>query len=152
MPPRHLWRVSNPFSRIAKGSLGRAGETLRQPDVIKNALLERMHKTASFGENQNTKLQEFADLCADVESRVAHLPGLQCLNFPTQYSLSQRSCHHPCVESRRKRSEVFRAKCRCIPRLRCILHRNPVQDKNEERPQHSYWSQAGTCRYPSTEP
>ena len=52
------------------------------PAVITNALLERMHKTASFGENQNTKLQEFADLCADVESRVAHLPGLQCLNFP----------------------------------------------------------------------
>ena len=41
-----------------------------------------MHKTASFGKNQNTKLQEFADLCANVESRVAHLPGLQCLNFP----------------------------------------------------------------------
>ena len=82
MPPRHLWRVSNPFSRITKGSLGRAGETLRQPDVITNALLERMHKTASLGENENTKLQEFADLCADVESQVAHLPGLQCLNFP----------------------------------------------------------------------
>ncbi|KAK2552272.1 hypothetical protein P5673_026805 [Acropora cervicornis] len=63
-------------------SLGRAGETLRQPDVITNALLERMHKTASLGENENTKLQEFADLCADVESQVAHLPGLQCLNFP----------------------------------------------------------------------
>ena len=52
------------------------------PAVITNALLERMHKTASFGENENTKLQEFADLCADVESQVAHLPGLQCLNFP----------------------------------------------------------------------
>ena len=44
------------------------------PAVITNALLERMHKTASFGENENTKLQEFADLCADVESQVAHLP------------------------------------------------------------------------------
>ncbi|XP_068760329.1 uncharacterized protein [Montipora capricornis] len=52
------------------------------PAVITNALLERMHKTASFGENENTKPQDFADLCADVESQVAHLPGLQCLTFP----------------------------------------------------------------------
>ncbi|XP_068713049.1 uncharacterized protein [Montipora foliosa] len=52
------------------------------PAIITNALLERMHKTASFGENENTKPQEFADLCADVESQVAHLPGLQCLTFP----------------------------------------------------------------------
>ena len=51
--------------------------------VITNALLERMHQTASFGENENTKLQEFADLCADVDSQVAHFPGLQCLSFPS---------------------------------------------------------------------
>ena len=50
--------------------------------VITNALLDRMHTTASFHENENKKLQEFADLCAHVDSQVAYLPGLACLNFP----------------------------------------------------------------------
>lgn len=49
--------------------------------VITNALLEYMVKTASFSENENTKVQKFPDLCTDVESQVPHLPGLQCLNF-----------------------------------------------------------------------
>lgn len=49
--------------------------------VITNALLECMLKTASFSENENTKLQKFPDLCTDVESQGPHLPGLQCLNF-----------------------------------------------------------------------
>ncbi|XP_044171546.1 uncharacterized protein LOC122955876 [Acropora millepora] len=51
--------------------------------VITNALFDRMHTTASFNENENKKLQEFADLCEDVESQVAYLPGLACLNYPT---------------------------------------------------------------------
>ena len=50
--------------------------------VITNALLERMQKTAAFNESDNTKLQQFADLCADVESQMSYLPGLACLNFP----------------------------------------------------------------------
>lgn len=50
--------------------------------MITNAILARMHETAAFSDNENVKLQEFADLCADIESQIAHLPGLACLNFP----------------------------------------------------------------------
>ena len=52
------------------------------PAVITNTLLERMHETAAFSDNENLKLQEFADLCADIESQIAYLPGLAYLNFP----------------------------------------------------------------------
>ena len=50
--------------------------------VITKELLERLIKTAAFSENENAKLQEFADLCADVDSQLTYLPGLACLNFP----------------------------------------------------------------------
>ena len=52
------------------------------PASITNALLGRMHETAAFSDSENVKLQEFADLCADIESQIAYLPGLGCLNFP----------------------------------------------------------------------
>ena len=41
-----------------------------------------MDKTAAFIDGENANLQEFADLCADVESQISYLPGLTCLNFP----------------------------------------------------------------------
>ena len=50
--------------------------------AITRVLLERMNKTAAFNDGENAKLQEFADLCADVESQMSYLPGLACLNFP----------------------------------------------------------------------
>ena len=50
--------------------------------AITRVLLERMDKTAAFNDGENEKLQEFADLCADVESQMSYLPGLACLNFP----------------------------------------------------------------------
>ena len=50
--------------------------------VITKELLERLNKTAAFSENENAKLQEFADLCTDVDSQLTFLPGLACLNFP----------------------------------------------------------------------
>ncbi|XP_048576716.1 uncharacterized protein LOC116603307 [Nematostella vectensis] len=49
--------------------------------MISSSLLERLKNAARFSENQPEKLQQFADLCADVESQVAQLPGLACLNF-----------------------------------------------------------------------
>ena len=52
------------------------------PAKITNALLERLHETAGFSDGETAKLQEFADLCADIESQIAYLPGLACLNFP----------------------------------------------------------------------
>ena len=52
------------------------------PAVITNALLQRFHDSAKFTENENTKLQEFADVCADVDSQIESLPGLECFNFP----------------------------------------------------------------------
>ena len=50
--------------------------------AITRVLLERMDKTAAFIDGENAKLQEFADLCADVESQMSYLPGLACLDFP----------------------------------------------------------------------
>ena len=50
--------------------------------TITKALVERMHALAAFRESENDKLQEFADLCADVTSQISCLPGLACLNFP----------------------------------------------------------------------
>ena len=50
--------------------------------AITRVLLERMDKTAAFSDGENAKLQEFADLCADVESQMSYLPGLASLDFP----------------------------------------------------------------------
>jgi hypothetical protein len=50
--------------------------------VITNALLERLHSLSNFQEKDNTKLQEFADLCVDVNSQIENLPGLACLHYP----------------------------------------------------------------------
>ena len=46
--------------------------------TITNALLERMHALAAFRESENDRdrLQEFANLCADVTSQISRLPGL----------------------------------------------------------------------------
>ena len=41
-----------------------------------------MDNTAAFNDGEIAKLQEFADLCADVESQMSYLPGLACLDFP----------------------------------------------------------------------
>ena len=51
--------------------------------VISNSLLERLRNSATFGEHDNENLQQFADLCADIESQVTYLPGLACLNYPS---------------------------------------------------------------------
>lgn len=51
--------------------------------VIANALLERLRSTATFSEHEHVKLQQFADLCADIESQVTFLPGLECLDYPS---------------------------------------------------------------------
>ena len=51
--------------------------------VISNTLLERLHNSAMFSEHDNKNLQQFADLCADIESQVTYLPGLACLNYPS---------------------------------------------------------------------
>ena len=58
--------------------------------VVTNTLLDRLKKNANFGESDNASLQKFADLCADVESQTASLPGLACLNF-CSYSLLSRT-------------------------------------------------------------
>ena len=61
--------------------------------TITNVLLERMHALTAFRESENDRLQEFADLCADVTSQISCLPGLGYLNFPMQYNRSQPSYH-----------------------------------------------------------
>ena len=44
--------------------------------------MERLHETATFRKGESTKLQLFADVCADVNSQTSVLPGLACLNYP----------------------------------------------------------------------
>ena len=75
------YRKRNPHA-LLKNLWSELERHLGNAAVITNALLDRMHTTASFNENENKKLQEFADLCEDVESQVAYLPGLACLNYP----------------------------------------------------------------------
>ena len=49
--------------------------------AITHALLERLTESARFTEKDKLKLQAFADLCADVDSQLTHLPGLNCYAF-----------------------------------------------------------------------
>ena len=48
-----------------------------------------MHALAAFRESENDRdrLQEFANLCADVTSQISRLPGLVCLSFPNAIQL-----------------------------------------------------------------
>lgn len=49
---------------------------------ITRTLLERLRGTARFEEKDKKKLQEFSDLCTDVDYQLGQLPGLACLNYP----------------------------------------------------------------------
>ena len=51
--------------------------------VISNTLLECLRNSATFSEHDNENLQQFSDLCADIESQVTYLPRLACLNYPS---------------------------------------------------------------------
>ncbi|KAK3727951.1 hypothetical protein QZH41_004895 [Actinostola sp. cb2023] len=50
--------------------------------AITNVLLERLTQAANFSEKNLPGLQAFADLCGDIDSQLAFLPGLSCLNYP----------------------------------------------------------------------
>ena len=50
--------------------------------VITNALLERLNDASNFQEKDHAKLQQFSDLCVDVNSQIENLPGLACLHYP----------------------------------------------------------------------
>ena len=64
--------------------------------VITNSLLERLREASAFGNHDNSKLQEFADLCADVNSQLANLPRLACLNYPAVRIDSEENDVIPC--------------------------------------------------------
>lgn len=51
--------------------------------VITNSLLERLQSTAKFNGRDKSKLQQFPDICMDVDDQMTNLPGLTCLNYPT---------------------------------------------------------------------
>ena len=51
--------------------------------VISNTLLERLRNSATLSAHDNENLQQFADLCTDIESQVTYLSGLACLNYPS---------------------------------------------------------------------
>ena len=71
--------------------------------IITNALLEQMHALAAFRESENDKLQEFADLCANITSQIFCLPGLACLNFPNAIQRSQLNYHRRFAGNGRKK-------------------------------------------------
>lgn len=50
--------------------------------ALTQALIERLCNAAGFSDKDNVKLQKLADLCADVDCQMTHLPGLACLNYP----------------------------------------------------------------------
>ena len=49
--------------------------------VITNSLLERLQQSAKFNARDKTKLQDFADICMDVDNQINNLPGLACVNY-----------------------------------------------------------------------
>ena len=49
--------------------------------ALTQALLERLSTAAAFGEKDRARLQELADLCADVDCQMTYLPGLAYLNY-----------------------------------------------------------------------
>ena len=58
------------------------GKRFGNAAVITNALLKKLSGAAKFNEKEREKLQMFADICADVDSRLEFLPGLAYLNYP----------------------------------------------------------------------
>ena len=50
------------------------------PATLTQALIERLCIAANFGDKDNAKLKKLADLCADVDCQLTHLPGIACLN------------------------------------------------------------------------
>ena len=78
--------------------------------MITNALLERMHETAAFSDEENVKLQAFADLCADIESQIAYLPDLACLNFPNAIQPIVRNYRSPCARDGKKKLQSIMKK------------------------------------------
>ena len=50
--------------------------------ALTQALIEQLCNAVGFSDKDNVKLQKLADLCADVDRQMTHLPGLACLNYP----------------------------------------------------------------------
>ncbi|CAB3978894.1 PREDICTED: uncharacterized protein LOC107357656 [Paramuricea clavata] len=49
--------------------------------IITNSLLQRLQQSAKFNGRDKAKLQDFADVCMDVDNQINNLPGLACLNY-----------------------------------------------------------------------
>ena len=56
------------------------GRLFGNPLALTQALIERLRTAANLSDKNNAKLQKLADLCADVDWQMTHLPGLACLN------------------------------------------------------------------------
>ena len=54
--------------------------------LIASTLMKKLLKTAKFVEKENKKLQDFADVCSELDSQLESLPGLACLNYPNAIS------------------------------------------------------------------
>ena len=54
--------------------------------LIAHTLIKKLAKAAKFTEKESKKLQEFADLCVELDSQLEFLPGLACLNYPNTIS------------------------------------------------------------------
>ena len=62
--------------------VGRTREEIWQRRCRHKCTAKKTRKTATFSENDNQSLQNFADLCADVKSQTACMLGLASLNYP----------------------------------------------------------------------
>ena len=56
------------------------GRLFGNPAALTQALIERLRTAANLSDKNNAKLKKLADLCADVDCQITHLPGLACLN------------------------------------------------------------------------
>ena len=56
------------------------GRLFDNPAALIQALIERLRTVANLSDKSNAKVQKVADLCADVDCQMTHLPGLACLN------------------------------------------------------------------------
>ena len=96
-------------SELLRSLWGELERRFGNPAMITNALLERMHEMAGFSDEKTVKLQEFADLCADVQSHITYLPGLACLNFPNAIQpIVEKLPSYLCGDGRKRSQDITR--------------------------------------------
>ena len=59
------------------------GRRFRSTAIKTNSLLEQLQQSAKFNARDKARLQDFADVCMDVNNEIKILPGVACLKRHT---------------------------------------------------------------------